>query len=514
MTRRFIRHLGAVCLVTISLLSPARSSMFTAQQSAARPMPMNRAPTLILADRCASTVVVGQTCAITFTAADPDGNLSRVDLQWNDGTEGESKAVTGGSGTVTFSRSFTAAQGVNWTALAFDATGLVSPRLTGNLTVTAAPPPAQEPAKPASSASASPASEQDLAQLVVMIRGKLADKSVVGAGVILGIASDRLYVVTANHVVREKVLGGEEILAHDLQVQLHLLRGEWQTARLVEDSFDSTLDLAVLTVPGVSQLAVPKLPWASLVRPDTLTTGEQVAPIGYPGGTPWFMSRQPHVISSVGPQGIRTEGDFVPGYSGGALVTKDWGMVGIILNVGSLLNDVLRIDVAVQRFQDWGHRLDATFKERAPATGGGLDPAMILARDRQDAESLVSRWLAAALSRDIQTLVDLAEMPFYFDQEIVVRREDLRAKLEQMSARAADNTAAWKIQSIRATTVGELRAKGDEANRDRVLSSLSMTDADWQVVVLVSEPGRSSPEGTAFFVRKIGGTMKLVGLWD
>jgi hypothetical protein len=111
-------------------------------------------------------------------------------------------------------------------------------------------------------------------------------------------------------------------------------------------------------------------------------------------------------------------------------------------------------------------------------------------------------------------MLNMVEMPFYFDQEILVRREDLETRLQATVARTADNLSAWKIQSIRATTVGELKAKGEEANRDRVLRSLSMTEADWQVVVIMAMPGGSRTEGVAFFVRKSGGVMKMVGLWD
>jgi hypothetical protein len=82
-----------------------------------------------------------------------------------------------------------------------------------------------------------------------------------------------------------------------------------------------------------------------------------------------------------------------------------------------------------------------------------------------------------------------------------------------MNARASDNATAWKIQSIRATSIGELKARGAEVTRDRVLDNLSMTDTDWQVVVTISAPGRTGQDDTVFFVRRIDGVMKMVGLW-
>ena len=380
----------------------------------------------------------------------------------------------------------------------------------------AAPPPAtppapvtpsQTPAKPPSATN-----EEELADLVVMIHGKLAGSPVAGAGIILGLRSDRLYIVTANHVVREAGLGAEDTRAEGVEVQLHWLRGEWQPA-IVLDSFDRNLDVAVLAVPGASRLAVPALPWASLVRPETLAAAEKVVPIGYPSGLSWFVPRQAHVISSVGSDIIRTEGDLVPGHSGGALVTGDWGIAGVVRSMGSVLGEASRIDVVVRQVRDWGYPIDAAFRERAATSEPAGDASAVLARDRQDAEGLVSRWIAATLARDVPALVGLAETPFYFDQEVLVRREDLASRLQQLFAQRTE-APTWKIQSIRAITVGELKAQGQDAQRDRVLNSLSMNDADWRVAVTLSIPGRAGTEGVAFFVRKINGVMKMVGTWD
>jgi S1-C subfamily serine protease len=494
------------------VVTAGREGQTAHAQAPARPL--NRAPTLTLASGCGPSLPIGQTCTITVSAGDQDTNLARVDLNWNDGTPVESRTVAGGGANVPFSRSFSTPQAVRWSATAFDTTGVPSAQLSGTFSVIAETPVAPPSPGPKVDPSASAASEQQVAPFVVMIRGKLPNKSTVGAGVIFGIASDRLYIATANHVVRgERALGGEAPIAQELEVQLRWLRGEWQRAQVLVESFDDSLDLAVITVPGVSQLAVPKLPWASFVRSETLASGEQVAPMGYPGGMPWFMPKQLHVISNVTPQVLKTEGDLAPGYSGGALVTRDWGIAGIILNIGSVQNDILPIDLVLQRARNWGHEVEATFKERPRASGSAADASAVLARDRQDSEGLVGRWIAATLSRDVQAMLNMVEMPFYFDQEIVVRREDLERRLQELGARAADNLSAWKIQSIRAITVAELRARGAEANRDRVLGSLSMSDSDWQVVVIMAQSGSTRTEGTVFFVRKIGSVMKMVGLW-
>jgi hypothetical protein len=45
--------------------------------------------------------------------------------------------------------------------------------------------------------------DQSVARLVVMIQGKIGDAPSVGAGIVVGIGNDRLYIATANHVVRQ-----------------------------------------------------------------------------------------------------------------------------------------------------------------------------------------------------------------------------------------------------------------------------------------------------------------------
>jgi hypothetical protein len=520
-----MRNHRSLRVLELSMLLAAFANAASGAQAAPSPRPLNAAPTLTLASStCGKAMPINQTCVITLDASDPDRNLARVDLSWNDGTPVESRVVTGGQVSVTFSRAFSTPQTVRWSAIAADTVGAASSPLSRMFVVTAPSPAAQtpvvpapvkspQPSAPAADAPDSAANEEQIKSFVVMIRGTLAESPFVGAGVILGVASDRIYIATANHVVRgERPLGGAAAVASDVQVQFRWLRGEWQRAQVLEESFDETLDLAVITVAGAKQLAVPMLPWNSFVRPDALSEGEDVVPMGYPAAMPWFMPHQSHVISRVDPQVIKTEGELVPGYSGGALVTRDWGITGIILSIAPVQNNVLRIDLALKRMRDWGHEVAATFKERPTTAARASDASLTLEHDRQEAERCVGGWIAAMLSHDIPALLNLAEMPFYFDQEVVVRRDDLESRLRSTSVRTADNLALWKIQSIRAVTVGELRATGQQANRDRVLGSLSMTDSDWHVSVIMSMSGRT--EGAVFFVRKVGGVMKMVGLWD
>jgi hypothetical protein len=212
-----------------------------------------------------------------------------------------------------------------------------------------------------SSGQASLAQEGGAKRLVVMLDGTLDTARVVGAGVIVGIGHDRLYIATAYHVVHS---GPKQ--AKDLKVQVEWLPGEWFPAELLGGA-DKDLDLAVLVAKGARDLAVPDLHWKILGSPADLNPRDEVFPVGYPSGTPWFVSVQPHLVSGVDAQVVKTEGNLVPGNSGGALFTKDWRMVGLVSSTGALLGESTRIDVVVDRLKAWGYPVQVELGEVKPS---------------------------------------------------------------------------------------------------------------------------------------------------
>jgi S1-C subfamily serine protease len=130
-------------------------------------------------------------------------------------------------------------------------------------------------------------------QLVVMIRCMLDGRESIGAGIIFGAANDRLYVVTASHVVRR---GTEE--ASDIRVELRSLPGEPVRATLTT-AFDAKLDLAVLSISGVKAagIDVARIPFDRLGSPSSLSRGDGVFALGYPQGRPWGTNVAPAPIS-------------------------------------------------------------------------------------------------------------------------------------------------------------------------------------------------------------------------
>jgi len=126
------------------------------------------------------------------------------------------------------------------------------------------------------------------------------------------------HILTANHIV-----------ANCDNVRVRFAKGEWRTARLLKQS--SIFDAALLKV------ATSNAPHLSLCDPGFSKQGQRVFTIGYPA--PGILGREAKytegVISST--TGLADEASLLqvtvplqPGNSGGALVTLDGCVVGII----------------------------------------------------------------------------------------------------------------------------------------------------------------------------------------
>ena len=185
-------------------------------------------------------------------------------------------------------------------------------------------------AAPLASQGVASSESSEVEQLVVMIRCTIGGQESIGAGIIFGSANDRLYVVTANHVVR---LGATQ--ATDIRVELRSLPGEPVTATLTT-TFDARRDIAVLSISGVKALGidVARLPFDRLGTPASLVRGDGVFALGYPQGRPWGVNVAPAPISATNDSLLTFETTLVaPGHSGGALLNQRREIVGLLLNV-------------------------------------------------------------------------------------------------------------------------------------------------------------------------------------
>ena len=195
------------------------------------------------------------------------------------------------------------------------------------------------------------AASDETEQLVVMIRCTLDGEPSIGAGILVGSASDRLYVVTANHVVRR----GATTCA-DVQVELRSLPGEPVPATLTT-RFDATLDVAVLAVAGMRARGIDPgaIPFDRLGDPSSLARGDGVRALGQPEGRPWGTSVATAPIASVSDSLLVFESaQVVPGHSGGALLDARGQIVGLVLSVLPPQATARNVAQVVTLVRGWG----------------------------------------------------------------------------------------------------------------------------------------------------------------
>jgi hypothetical protein len=188
--------------------------------------------------------------------------------------------------------------------------------------------------------------------LVVMITGELAGEPTAGAGIVFGGKDGQLFIVTANHVVRRA-----RHAAGSLQVQFRTLRDMPLSARLTSH-FDSELDLAVLAVDGADRrgLDICDFPRTLLGHPDSLVRGAEVYPVGHPNGVEWAAPVAADRLAEVRGDLLTFQSVFIArGHSGGALLTGDGRLVGLIREDQPPFGRALHMGKVIEVLRGWGY---------------------------------------------------------------------------------------------------------------------------------------------------------------
>lgn len=211
--------------------------------------------------------------------------------------------------------------------------------------------------------------EADARKLVAMVGGSSAQGSVQGAAVILGLARDRLYLVTANHLIES-----ERKIAGDLQVEIKALPGEHLPTEVLDRDRDR--DLAVLVVKGVADrgLSAADFPFHLLGDPRTLKRGSEVFSIGQARGVRWWANVSADVVSEVSSSHVYFQSPLVrPGQSGGGLFDADWRLVGLVSSESTGTMEAVRIDEVIDfvRRHDYPVSLSAEAGSRSAAVECG-----------------------------------------------------------------------------------------------------------------------------------------------
>jgi ankyrin repeat protein len=190
----------------------------------------------------------------------------------------------------------------------------------------------------------------ETSSLVVMLRDSLRETLTVGSGIIVGRRDLRLYVVTANHVVRR----GDDQARH-IAVRLKLVPEEEFHGELLAAA-DPAMDLAVVSVdiPPKRAAVLCSLPFNSLGNPPSLERGDEVYSVGNPHGVAWGTPVTPDLVARHDSQTITYQSSFIAvGHSGGALITADGKLVGMIRSDEPPFGIAVRIDRALERVREW-----------------------------------------------------------------------------------------------------------------------------------------------------------------
>ena len=203
------------------------------------------------------------------------------------------------------------------------------------------------------------ATRDDARRLVVTVHGD----NVFGAGVVFALRPPFVYVVTANHVVRQgtRDYGG-------LKVGFESWPGESLPATLLETS-NQDLDVAVLRVDFNGR----NIPESRLPAPATmiyagarqLARGARVYPIGHPQGQPWYIPGRPAAVYKVGGVEIGIEFACGDGHSGGALFDPRWRLLGMLLRTDDFICTAVSFETVAGELATWRYPIDLRAVEGA-----------------------------------------------------------------------------------------------------------------------------------------------------
>jgi ankyrin repeat protein len=189
-------------------------------------------------------------------------------------------------------------------------------------------------------------------KLIVMVNGQLGGAPVFGAGIIFRREKDRLYVVTANHVVRRAA-----VEATNIRISLRSLPGRSIQANLLPQ-VDRALDLAVLSIDDLAKQGVDvcTLPLDRLGDASALKRGDDVYPVGNPNGAAWGMPVRPDQIATVTGDEIAFQSPFIAaGDSGGGLLDAQARLIAMVLRDEPPYGVAIRLARVLSTVGQWGY---------------------------------------------------------------------------------------------------------------------------------------------------------------
>lgn len=206
----------------------------------------------------------------------------------------------------------------------------------------------------------------------IVQRGESADTTPkLGAGVIVGVDDDRVYLVTAKHVVRARGLATEVTVTarHG---------GKTDIPATIVDTAGENIDLAVLTVARVAVGRIPALDRRG--DPNRLRFNDPVSPMGCPNGICWGVPAPADRVIGIVGQDLIVQSQFIaPGSSGGALFNQYWEVVGVVTGEQPPRANALDIDLVVELVRGMKHPVSLR-RAKVPRAGYAIHlGALVLA---------------------------------------------------------------------------------------------------------------------------------------
>lgn len=159
-----------------------------------------------------------------------------------------------------------------------------------------------------------------------------------------------------------------------------------------------------------------------------------------------------------------------------------------------------------------------TSVEEPRGGSGGTQPTPSvspLEKQRAMARLLAKRWWEATQRQDVDALVRLSSVPFFFDNGPLERLQEVKERYTAGFAAPSprgERRQDWVVTDVEAKTIAEWRSEGFNTARDRLLSVMPLEDGDFMIRLVLSNGTRR--EGTGLYTRMVGGRLMLAGFWD
>lgn len=193
-------------------------------------------------------------------------------------------------------------------------------------------------------------SEESAKPMIAIVKAVFPSSEQSGAGILFSILGNKLYILTANHLVREE---GRKP-ATSVKVRL-----SWQPEKLVSAlvtrDWDEATDSAVLVVENASRLGIPfNLLLTGQEAPVKIERADRVQFIGRAYDDEWHSDYAS--IASFDETRIRiTAKSSVVGYSGGALYDGRWRLIGMLIEDSATDATAVRLKPLMGRY---GHLIE------------------------------------------------------------------------------------------------------------------------------------------------------------